>query len=313
MNLPFYDPTPSGGFAARILSFGGGKGGIGKSFVTAAVAYALAKRGIRTLLVDLDLGGANLHAWYGRTPLKTADLGAFLRSDGPELEELIQPGPLPALSFVFGASSHLGAPNLKYASKLKLMQHLRRLSYDWILLDLAAGSSYNTLDFFLLGTRGNVVVTPERTSVENAYRFLRAALLRAIRGLSQHHGFQEALRDAESNVQRAGRLDHLIERLVLIEPKAVEPLERLLGDLRWSLILNQIWELDELRLATHMKLAAQRHLGIELAFLGPVRYDEGVVRALRRSGTPIETVFHHAGVREDIESVVDRMLRDTEL
>lgn len=309
---PFRDPTPSDGFSPRIVTIGGGKGGIGKSFVAAGMARSLAHRGTRVLVVDLDLGGANLHAWFGQPPVRDQDLGTFLQRGGPELEELIVRGPMEGLSLIPGASSNLGAPNLKYAVKRKVIQRLRRLSYDWIILDLAAGSNYNTLDFFLLGTRHVLVTSPERTSVENAYRFLRASLLRTLRGASGNHGFQNALRQAEALGKSHGNVRQLIAWLAETDPQAQQAMTALLDQLNISLIMNQIWDTAELKMAKQMKLAASRHLHVDLTILGPIRYDTAVIRELRQAEIPIDAVMAHEGVREDVRGIVDRLVRDTE-
>lgn len=310
--LPFYDATPSDGFSAKILTFGGGKGGIGKSFLATGIASVLARRGARVLLVDLDLGGANAHAWLGMPPARDHDLGAFLRKGGPELESLIVPGPVEGLNVIYGSTSHLGAPNLKFAVKQKIITHLRRLSFEWVLLDLGAGSGYNILDFFLLGTRGVLVVNPEKTSVENAYRFLRAALLRGIKHAGQSHGFLNQLKELEANADSARTIPELIERLAAVDRQAERIVRSTLRRLRASLILNQVWAQDELRLAVQMKMAVNRHLGLPLAFLGPVRHDEAVIRALRKGRQPIEEILAHDGVRDDITAIVDRIIRDGE-
>jgi flagellar biosynthesis protein FlhG len=310
--LPFQDSTPSDGFSAKILTFGGGKGGIGKSFLASSIATTLARRGSRVLLVDLDLGGANTHAWLGMPPARDHDLGAFLRKGGPELESLVLPGPTEGLHVIHGSTSHLGAPNLKFALKQKIITHLRRLPFEWILLDLGAGSSNNILDFFLLGTRGLVVVSPEKTSVENAYRFLRAALLRGIRHAAQAHGFLYQLKELDAEADTARSIPELLDRLAQADRQAERIVRATLRRLRAGLILNQVWSQDELRLASQMKLAVSRHLGLPLTFLGPVRHDESVIRALRKGRHPLEEILSHDGVRDDITAIVDRIIRDGE-
>lgn len=312
VDQPFEDPTPSDGFAAKILTFGGGKGGIGKSFLSAGVSAALAQRGARVLLVDMDLGGANLHGWLGMPPPREHDLGSFLRRGGPDLEEIITPTSVEGLSMIQGATTHLGAANLKYVVKLKVMQHLRRLPYEWIIVDLGAGSSYNTLDFFLFGTRGLLVVTPEKTSIENSYRFLRAAMVRAIRGAAKHNNFVQALREVEADASKIRTVPDLVDRLVDAHPQAERIVRATLRRMRVSLVVNQVWDMEEIRLARQMKLAVHRHLGVDLTFLGPVRHSEEVVRALRHTRNPVLEVLRSEIPKEDLLGLVDRLLRDSE-
>src|SRR6185295_16789364 len=63
--LPAVVPATSARPRRQVWSVGGGKGGIGKSLITASVGYQLARMGRKVVLVDADLGGANLHTCLG--------------------------------------------------------------------------------------------------------------------------------------------------------------------------------------------------------------------------------------------------------
>lgn len=311
-NAVFEDPTPSDGFSPNIVAVGGGKGGIGKSFLSSSLGYALARRGSRVLVVDLDLGGANLHAWFGTPPVPDKDLGSFLRKGRVQFEDLIIPGPISGLSIIHGATTNLGAQNLKHATKLKLITRLRKLHYDWIILDLGAGTDYNMIDFFLLSTRGVLALTPEKTSIENAYRFLRAVVLRMLRGLSENRDYQEVIKAAEADFTKASNIRQLLLSLQEVDRERAAAVERAVRHLRVGLVLNQVWELPEIRIAEHVKLAAERHLFLSPRFFGPVRYDETVARLLRKSKTPIEEVFALSSIRDDVMAVAENVMRDSD-
>ena len=62
---------------------------------------------------------------------------------------------------------------------MRFLMALKRLDADYIIMDLGAGTAYNTIDFFLLAERQLMIVIPEPTSIENAYRFLCAKCLAA--------------------------------------------------------------------------------------------------------------------------------------
>ncbi len=310
--MSFQDPTPSDGFAPKIITVGGGKGGIGKSFLTASLGITLARRGSRVLAIDLDLGGANLHAWLGMPPVAEKDLGRFLLKGGPDLDELVQDGPVEGLSVIHGATTNLSAPNIKYAVKQKVLQRLRRLNYDWIIADLGAGTGYNTVDFFLLGTRGILTLTPERTSVENAYRFLRASVLRALRASAPKGAYSQTLQAAEADAFKVGNVEDLIDKMTEIDAASARVARATLNRMKVGMVVNQVWDLDELRLAEQIKIAAKRHLSLPVTFLGPVRYDESVMRALRKAPRPAEEALSLEGLRDDIAGLADRIIRDTE-
>ncbi|RMF14506.1 MAG: hypothetical protein D6761_09385, partial [Candidatus Dadabacteria bacterium] len=169
----------------------------------------------------------------------------------------------------------------------------------------------NTIDFFLLGTRGVLSLTPEKTSIENAYRFLRASVLRMLRSISQHRGYQNVVRDAELDFAGGTDLKKLVRKLAEADPEAVS-LDRVLRTLRVGIVLNQVWDLDELAVAEHVRTAARRHLMLALRFYGPVRHEDVVPRALRRSKSPILDVLANSTIADDIEGVVDHIVRDAD-
>src|SRR6218665_3842829 len=173
----------------RIIAVGGGKGGIGKSLVSSNLGVALAAKGQRVLLVDADLGGANLHTCLG-VAQPTATLSDFLLRPKARLEDVILPTGVPNLSLIAGALDVLDAANIKYAHKQRLLRSLQTQSVDYLILDLGAGSSFNTLDFFIIADHGVLVLLPEPTSVENAYRFVKAAFYRRLQQGESEYGIE---------------------------------------------------------------------------------------------------------------------------
>ena len=161
----------------EIWAVGGGKGGIGKSLITGNIGITLARLKKRVLLVDADLGGANLHTTLG-IGVPEMTLSDFLNRRVETIQEVIIKTSIPNLSLVSGAQDFLDAANPNFAQKARLLRHLETLDADYILLDLGAGTSFNILDFFLFADHGILVVLPEPTAIENAYRFIKSAFYR---------------------------------------------------------------------------------------------------------------------------------------
>ena len=155
----------------QVWSIGGGKGGIGKSLLTAALGWQLARMGRRVVLVDADLGGANLHTCLG-LPGPERTLGDFIQRRVEKIEDVVVDTPFPRLRLVSGASDFLGAANIKYQQKVRVLNKVRSLDVDVVLIDLGAGTSHNIIDFFLVSDIGILSVVPEPTSIENGYRFI---------------------------------------------------------------------------------------------------------------------------------------------
>lgn len=131
----------------RILPIASGKGGVGKSLVAANLSIALAQSGKKVVLADLDLGASNLHLILGVRAVQQG-IGTFLTNAEIEFEEVILPTDYPNLRFIPGDAEIPGMANLKSSQKAKLIRKLRTIEADYIIIDLGAGTSYNTLDFF---------------------------------------------------------------------------------------------------------------------------------------------------------------------
>lgn len=174
-------PAPRSGPA--FLAVGGGKGGVGKSFVAANLALALARRGAargaRVVAVDLDLGGSNLNLFLGE-PLPRREVSEFLEGRADSLNAISQPTRLPNLRYVAGSFDTMTAVDPLRARKLDLVHALVGLDTDIVVLDLPAGSVPSTLDFFFLGEIKVMVTNPEAVAYHNAYGFLKNYLLRRL-------------------------------------------------------------------------------------------------------------------------------------
>jgi flagellar biosynthesis protein FlhG len=139
----------------------------------------MARLGHRVILVDGDLGGANLHTMMGlRYPQAT--LEDFLLRKTARLEDVVLPTPIPGLGLICGADDFLGAANPTYSQKMRLFKHLEELPADFVFIDLGAGTSFNTLDFFNFSPGKIAVFTGYATALQNVYGFIKCALFRKI-------------------------------------------------------------------------------------------------------------------------------------
>lgn len=267
----------------RIIAVGGGKGGIGKSMVSANLGVALAQSGLQVLLVDADLGGANLHTCLG-VGQPEATLSDFLRRSKAQLEEVMVPTGVPGLALIAGAQDALDAANLKYAQKQKLLRTLlAQQTVDYLILDLGAGTSFNTLDFFLLADHGILVVLPEPTSVENAYRFVKAAFFRKLQQVEGQYGIQELVEGALSTREGGLRTLHdVVAQVRSKDPAGADRLARELNDFHVRLVVNQARTDADLKVGTAMVAAWKKFFGIDMDDLGAIRYDDEAWRAVRK-------------------------------
>ena len=106
---------------AHIFAVGGGKGGSGKSFISANLGVMLAKQGKKVVLIDLDLGAPNLHTMMGLTNLKTG-LNNFLNKSINNLSLTAAPTKIPKLYIISSLRCSLEVGNLFYAQKQKIIR-----------------------------------------------------------------------------------------------------------------------------------------------------------------------------------------------
>jgi len=285
-NLPRAPTAPPGlqrrSRPRRIIAVGGGKGGIGKTMVSANLGIALAQAGQRVLLVDADLGGANLHTCLGVAPPQLT-LSDFVGRHTDKIEDVVVPSGVPNLRLIAGASDVLDAANPRYQQKVKLLRNLQGVDADYLVLDLGAGTAFNTLDFFLLADTGLLVLLPEPTSVENAYRFVKAAFFRKLQYLEDQYGISALVDDMLSTREGAVRTPYeFVARVKAQDPGVGEGLERELKDFRVHLVVNQVRTTADNNVGQAVVSAWKKFFGLEMSFLGSVRYDDEAWKAVRR-------------------------------
>jgi flagellar biosynthesis protein FlhG len=265
--------------ARRVISIGGGKGGIGKSLLSANIGIELARRNRRVVLVDADLGGANLHTTLGvETPKRT--LSDFIERKVSRIDEVVTPTGIENLGLVSGALDHLDAANPRYAQKMRLLRHVQQLDVDYAILDLGAGTHTNVLDFFLVSDHGVLVLVPEPTAVENAYRFVKAAFWRRMRNVAQVYGYEPLLKSVMDGATFRSPVE-LIATLSKRDADAGANLSRQLAIFRPRLVVNQARTPQDADIGRAVVAAWRRHFGLEMDYLGFIPYDDEMWRTLR--------------------------------
>lgn len=274
--------VPLGRRAHRIFAVGGGKGGVGKSLITANIAYEVARAGHRTVLVDADLGCPNLHTCLGLRGTRST-LSDFLKGRATTLQDIASDTGCENLRLISGARDSLAAPNITFFEKNKIIDHVRALESEYVFMDLSAGTSYNTLDFFLAADVGVLIVLPEPASVENLYRMVKALIHRRLSQVSKDKEALAVLNEAEQTGGAPGLnftssiLDSLREKL----PAAADEMEEALRGLQLRLIVNQVRRGEDRDLGETISRVVRMHLGLRMPFLGAVDYDPAVSECMQ--------------------------------
>jgi flagellar biosynthesis protein FlhG len=293
--------------APTIWAIGGGKGGVGKSAVAANLGVVLAQAGHMVSLVDVDLGGANLHTLLGiPSPPKT--LSDFVGRRVERLEDVMAETGVPGLWLVSGARAVVEIANVRYATKERLLRHIRALPTQHVILDLGAGSTFNVLDFFLAARHGLIVVIPEATSVENAYHFLKAAFFRKLRRVEPRDRVRAAVnqamaqRDAHAIRSPLDLINLVTER----DPLAGDALMAEAEQFEPWLIINRISRPSHRRLGEDMSVACRDYFGRNIRCAAYVDEDELLARSIQ-DRRPAATEYPESQFVTSIRAMAERM------
>lgn len=157
--------------ATRVLSITSGKGGVGKTAVVSNIAVALAKQGKKVLIIDADLGLANIDVVLGISP--DYNLNHFFNGERT-LEEVMVEGPY-GLKILPAGSGVQQYTRLDGQLKMRLIDSLDALEehFDVVLIDTEAGISDNVTYFNVAAQDILVVTTPEPTAITDAYALMK--------------------------------------------------------------------------------------------------------------------------------------------
>ncbi|MEE2755960.1 MAG: P-loop NTPase, partial [Myxococcota bacterium] len=268
----------------QIWAFAGGKGGVGKSLVCASAAVSLAQQGLRVIALDADLGAANLHTLLGLLhPART--VAEYFESDSLSLADVCLPTRIQNLTLISGASSILESVNHDFEMRRTFLKDLVELDADAILIDLGAGAHYPTLDFFAIAGHRIVVTSPEPTSIQNTYSFLKAATYRR---LELAHGsnpeFRTLLRRAvkSGGDNRIESINELLDHASQLSSSLRASLKSRLDSGVPKLIINQSGFEDEKRVYSALAIVCTKYLGFKPSHVGTLPDDPSVRVAVRR-------------------------------
>lgn len=295
---PDYDfrPLSASMFATEIWAVGGGKGGVGKSLLAANLAIWLSRQGKKALLIDADLGAANIHTFLGVEGGRAA-FSSYLKEEISDINTLIMKTPVPNLDIISGAKDSLDIADIGLDKIARLKEGLRRVEYDYVVLDIGPGTASVQLDMFLMANEGVILATPEPTTIENNYRFLKCLFLRKIRTLadSQQDGrlkdiLQKIFSDKWS--VRVRTVADILDQLCSLDPQQGKTLREHISDTRISMVMNQTRTDAECAIGPSIKQACSDYFGVDIRLLGTVSFDKKVVESIQER-KPL--LIHYAG------------------
>ncbi|MCU0609398.1 MAG: P-loop NTPase [Chitinispirillaceae bacterium] len=267
-----------------VIAIGGGKGGVGKSTIAANLGVTMARTGRNVVVVDADIGAANLHTILGiRYPDKTLD--DFLERREPSLENTLIATSSPGLKLLSSASDVLGIASPNYAQRQRLFRAIAQLDTDAIIFDVAAGTHQRATDFFSLAPIGIMVVEPVPTSLENAFSFVKNLLMRAL--MRKFYRDQEMVSFIESSMDKhaVGKTLQFGELLTTLQKKKPEKIaefkqQYLNGNFTVYILANAITSPSQNAVAENFCRIIRQYLLFNAQVLGVLPYEPAMDAAL---------------------------------
>ena len=294
----------------QILSIGGGKGGIGKSFFSANTAVCLAQQGYKVAIVDLDLGSANLHTCLG-VPSPKVGLFDFVNGGVEALEDVAVSGGIPNLTLYGGGQEFWQQVRPHSSQKIKLISKLQRLDADFVILDLGAGTHVNTLDFFIFSHAGIVVVVPEPTSIENAYVFLKSVLFRKLQSVVKAIGYEEVTENLVTMLADPRNSTpplNLLQKFALEQPEVGPKILDLMQMTHLGVVMNQVRTKGDIEIGNSITQICKKYFGFNAEFIGSTMYDDNVWKSVR-SRRPVCLDFPNSPVAAGLREIADCLAR----
>ena len=295
----------------RIIAVGGGKGGVGKSTVTASLGMSIGRRKKPTLLIDADFASPNLHTVCG-VPPPAVTVSDYLTDPRFPLEKaLVRIDENTWLLSGIGTLLSLNGPTFK--QRERIFRALNALEFDTLVFDLSAGAGRETMDLFMRAYHRIIVMEPTPLSVENAYLFLKNIIYRRLfRIFHQYPEYKAEVKNVtERKYGTVKNIGTLLELLSEIKPDEGDRLRREMLQCRYWLLVNRAKNGKALPIGTNFCTVSEEHLGIPVHPLAIIEEDPNVVRSLyRKEALPRiypDTIFSHS-----IEQVVDLLLPDNE-
>ena len=268
------------------------------------------------MIVDLDLGAPNLHLYFGETALDRT-VNDYINKSVLSIEELIiktKFGPY----FLGGKTAQLGAANISFAQKFKLMRALRRLDADYVIFDLAGGTHYNIVDFFLAADYGIVVTTSDPASYLDAYNFIKVSLHRKLNRLfgqesvfnnKDNHQLQKLVKGAisPSNGNTIKTIGELYEQLEKELPHCLPMIKQVVDDFTPHLVMNRIMEKTSTKLLfNRIQRVADQMLHLKVNNLGNIPYQSEAEYSTREL-IPVVAKYPHGIVAKRLNEIVEKL------
>jgi len=299
---------PAGASGPPVWALAGGKGGVGRSLLTANLGIQLARGGHRVVVIDLDLQGGNLPGFLG-FPRFDRGLDQFASNPEARLRELAVDTSISHLRLIGGLQRGLpGAHPVDLVQRIGAQ--LPDLAAEFVILDCGSGRASGTLAAFSLATLGIVASTPEPAALESACLFAEAYMRSCL-----ERALAEDTRHALSELLRADGIDPLrvpfralMTRLGALDASAQKSVASLVRRTRLELLLNMVRDEDDEVAGAALVTSFRKCFGLDLPTAGMVEYDPSVLQSIHKR-RPLSQQFPNTPATKGIARATGRLLQ----
>jgi len=249
-----------------------------------------------------------LHTCLGIDPPRVG-VGDWSGHRVDDLESLLIPTGEPNLRMISGSNDSLRVIPQMEERYREFFDKLRLLDADDVIIDLGAGTQDLTVEFFTLTDVGILSILPEPTSVENAYRFIRAAIYRKLRQAEVPAGIREVIDAAtdQKNVLGIRTPADLFSILERLDPVATNSLRDQLKRLEIHIVINQVRSPVDIDVGRAICSVCRRYFGVDIHYSGYLDYDNSVWKAVREK-KPVMREYPHSILANRIDRLTRTLL-----
>ncbi|MBF0360257.1 MAG: P-loop NTPase [Oligoflexia bacterium] len=265
------------------MAIGGAKGGVGKTIVAVNLALALTqtnlcscvandKQGaIRVVIIDADYENANTHILLGISKIEKSIENYF--NQEIDLNSLVIETKYKNLRLICGGNNKI---ELAPAKKKRFLEEIKKIPADFVVIDLAAGMADGMIDLFNLADEKIMVVTPQYTSLQNAYGFIKEAFLQKLKSVPE---MVVCLRHVDNDPFR------LISALKKLSDD--HPLKRRfdlsISEQRFWILANMVQEEKDLSVINGLVKLTKEFFNIDASTLGKIHFSQEIFASVNKT------------------------------
>ena len=269
---------------ARIFAIISNKGGVGKTHTSVNLASAFAAMNAKTLLIDIDLGNANVGVKIGIHPKHT--LMDFLNKE-KDIFDIITDTQY-GFDFIGGQSGEYKLANLAYVQKLKFIRNFREVSknYEVVVFDLSAGIDATVLDFALAADEVIIITTPQ--DIVAGYACLKAGYYR----------FKDLEMKLEKKMKNYKSKDTFAPKFIINQVESLEMGQKVF---------------DKINATANKHFSNGDQFRLDVGYLGFIPYDRDTFRNTEKMRQPYLVAFPDRPAANCVRHIASELLKPPSL